>query len=154
MFLLFPNHPFVSSYRLFLGLCNSTGIQMLELSGIDPARPAQFLKSIQLLTSVYWQSITALSPAQARILPAPDFTQLFNDFCVQSCNAPQLTGVPMRTQTPSTALWPAPSQPPASECRKCWVSGFSDFFFQGCPRRRTAHVGDEALPSTSLHSWP
>ena len=114
MFLLFPNHPFVSSYRLFLGLCNSTGIQMLELSGIDPARPAQFLKSIQLLTSVYWQSITALSPAQARILPAPDFTQLFNDFCVQSCNAPQLTGVPMRTQTPSTALWPAPSQPPAS----------------------------------------
>ena len=60
---------------------------------------------------MYWHSITTLSLAQVRILPAPELTQLLNAFCVQLYTAPQLTEVPMGYKNPSTAPWSAPSQP-------------------------------------------
>ena len=84
MLILSPIQPFVCYCGLFLDLLNSTGIQMSELIGIEPARPDQFLRSIQLLTSVYWQYTTTPRPEQERILPAPDFTQLLNVLNFQS----------------------------------------------------------------------
>ena len=113
MIIIYRAHPFVSTYGLFLDMWNSTGIHMSELFGIYPVQPAHFLRSIQLLTSVYWKYITTLSPAQALILLGPDFTQLINAFRIQYWTIPQLPGSPMGAHTTSTAPWPAPSYPPA-----------------------------------------
>ena len=115
MLIISPTHPFVSPYWLFLDLWNSTGLQMSWLFGVDPERRAQFLRSIQLLTSVYCQSITTLILEQARILPVSEFTQLFNDLRIQSWTTPQLPAVPIGYQTLYTTPCPAPSQPPAPE---------------------------------------
>lgn len=92
--ILNPTHPFVVGYSLFLEVWNSAGVQLslAELFTTNSARPAQFLRSVQLLCAVYWQSIAMLPVAQARIYPAPDFVALLNSFRVQSWVPPSLPG--------------------------------------------------------------
>ena len=89
-----PTHPFVVSYTLFLEVWNSAGVQLslAELFSANSAKPAQFLRSVQLLTAVYWQSLAMLPIPQARIYPAPDFVALLNSFRVQSWVPPLLPG--------------------------------------------------------------
>ena len=57
--LLQPTHPYTAAYTCFLNLWNSVSIQQAELFATDPRTPAQFLRSIQLRTTVYWQFINA-----------------------------------------------------------------------------------------------
>lgn len=89
-----PTHPFVVSYSLFLEVWNLVGVKLslAELFSAISAKPAQFLRSGQLLTAVYWQSIAMLPLPQAWIYPAPDFVALLKSFRVQSWVPPLLPG--------------------------------------------------------------
>jgi len=55
--------------------------------------PAQFLRSIQLRTAVYWQSINALNAMEARILPPPDFAEPLSSVRIQSWIPPLMPTV-------------------------------------------------------------
>ena len=118
--LLKPTHPYVAAYSVFLNLWNSISVQLAELFATDPRKPAQFLRSIQLRTAVYWQSLNALSPMEARMLPPPNFAELLNSLRVQSWIAPVLPGAPtvnpyngVTPGTPGHAPAPGPAPAPA-----------------------------------------
>jgi len=115
--LLKPTHPYVAAYSVFLNLWNSISVQLAELFATDPRKPAQFLRSIQLRTAVYWQSLNALSPMEARMLPPPNFAELLNSLRIQSWIAPVLPGAPLvnpyNGASPGIPA-PAPASGPAS----------------------------------------
>ena len=92
LLLLKATHPYTAAYTLFLTIWNSISIQIAELFATDARKPAQFLRSIQLLTAVYWQSINATSAMEARVLPPPNFVELLTSLRVQSWIPPALPG--------------------------------------------------------------
>jgi len=90
--------------------------------------PAQFLRSIQLRSAVYWQSVNALNAMEARVLPPPDFAELLNSVRIQSWIPPLLPGAPLGSAysgTPTVApnlapaLGPAPVPAPAPAAATC-----------------------------------
>jgi len=112
--LLKATHPYMLAYTMFLNLRNSISVQLGETFGNDRNKPAQFLRSVQLLTSVYWQSIDSLNAMEALVHPSPDFLHLLNTLRVQAWIPPVLPGAPfiMPSRTPPP-VGPAPAPAPA-----------------------------------------
>jgi len=114
--LLKPTHPYAAAYSIFLNIWKSISVQLAELFATKPSMPAQFLRSIQLCTAVYWQSVNALNAMEARVLPPPDFAELLSSVRIQSWIPPLLPGAPLASAysgTPTVAPNPSPSLGPA-----------------------------------------
>ena len=90
--LLRPTHPIRAAYQTLINTWNGLALQLSERFNSNPAMPAQFLRSMQLRTSVYWQSISRLSLNDARLLPAPNYVDLLNSLLIQTWTAPIIPG--------------------------------------------------------------
>ena len=99
--LLKHTHPLCISYHLFLSVWTGAGIQFSENFGLYPDNPAQFLHSIQLVLSVYWQTAKTLGVSEARILTSTDFFSLLMSVRVQSWALPIMPGLPPVTLSPA-----------------------------------------------------
>jgi len=113
--LLKPTHPYAAAYSIFLNIWKSISMQLAELFATKPSMPAQFLRSIQLHTAVYWQSINALNDMGARVLPPPDFAELLSSVRIKSWIPPLLPVAPLASAyhgTTTVAPNPAPSLGP------------------------------------------
>ena len=95
-------------------------ILLAEYFSRDRAKPAQFLWSMQLRVSLYWQSLAGASPSQALVLPPPNFQELLMSVNLQSWVPPTMPGQPAPLPSgspfpsgPSQAPAPAPSPAPA-----------------------------------------
>jgi len=125
--LLKATHPYTAVFTRFLNMWNSISVQLAERFATDPRKPAQFLRSIQLLTAVYWESINAMSAMETLVLPPPNFGELLTSLRVHSwvlpvlpgaqfimphCTPPHL-GPALAPVTPARA--PVPAASPASD---------------------------------------
>ena len=109
--LLRPTHPIRAAYQLFVSTWNSLTLQLAERFNSNPAMSAQFLRSLQLRTSVYWQSISSLTLNTAMLYPAPNYVELLNSLLIQTWVAPTIPGyVPSITPAVEPAA-PAPTGP-------------------------------------------
>ena len=102
-------HPLSVSYQSFIALWNSLSVQLAEQFGGDPAKPALFLRSVQLRMSVYWQTVSTLSTSQSRLQMAPNFSELLTAIRIQTWQPPTMPGVPvsvpsMNAKTPPAVL--------------------------------------------------
>ena len=110
--LLRPTHPARIAYQLFIDTWNAMSLQLAERFDSQPAMPAQFLRSVQLRTAVYWQAISRLTLGTAMLYPAPKYDALLNMLLVQSWVAPTIPGyvpniMPLPEPAPPLGL-PAP----------------------------------------------
>ena len=110
--LLRPTHPARIAYQLFIDTWNAMSLQLAERFDTQPAMPAQFLRSVQLRTAVYWQAISRLTLGTAMLYPGPKYDALLNMLLVQSWVAPTIPGyvpniMPLPEPTPPLGL-PAP----------------------------------------------
>ena len=107
--LLPVTHPLFVAYDGMLKVWGSMHILFAEYFNKDRNRPAQFLRSLQLRVSLYWQSMAAATTAGAHILPPPNFHELLTSVSLQSWIPPSMPG----QTSPLGGLNPgAPSQPP------------------------------------------
>ena len=90
--LLRPAHPLRTSYQTFINTWNGLSLQLAERFNTNPAMPAQFLRSVQLRTSVYWQAISSLTLNEAKLYPAPNYVNLINSLLIQTWVAPTIPG--------------------------------------------------------------
>ena len=123
--LLPATHPLYIAYDGMVTSWRGMHILFAEYFGRDRARPAQFLRSLQLRIAVYWQSMAGALPAAALIMPPPNFTELIMSVSIQSWIPPAMPGqVPsLGGLTPgslpgipssSPPSNPSPSAPPPS----------------------------------------
>ena len=89
-------HPLNVSFYNLIASWSSLTLQLSERFNLHPAMPAQFLRTIQLHTSVYWQNVSMLTVNQARLTPAPDFTSILNSLLLQAWVAPSVPAIVIR----------------------------------------------------------
>ena len=97
--LLPVSHPIFIAYDGFLTAWKGMHILLAEYFNRDRAKPAQFLRSMQLRVSVYWQSLSGASTAHALVIPPPNFHELLMSVNLQSWVPPTMPG--QRTPLPS-----------------------------------------------------
>lgn len=106
-------HPLRAAYQLFIRKWNGITLQLSERFNSTPAMPAQFLRSVQLRTAVYWQAISSLNVNEARLYPAPNYVELLNSLLIQTWVAPSIPGYvptfqrgtpPLGTGSPTPAV--------------------------------------------------
>ena len=98
--LLSSTHPLVTAHKNFLKSWSSLDIQLGEYFANDQAKPALFLRSLQLRIATYWQQVSlAPDTATAALIPAPDFQALLSSLLVQSWVKPTMPGI-----TPTSVL--------------------------------------------------
>ena len=104
-------HPLFVAYDGMLKVWNSMHILFAEYFSKDGSRPSQFLRSLQLRVSLYWQSMASATSAGALLLPPPNFHELLTSVSLQSWIPPSMPGqvTPMGSLPPS-----APPQPPTN----------------------------------------
>ena len=85
-------HPLCTSYRTFITFWDRLRVPMSEYFSVDPAKPAQFLRSLQLSISVYWETVSSLDHNLALLSPAPDLIALIQAVRTRSCVPPPLPG--------------------------------------------------------------
>ena len=125
-------HPLVVSYDSLLTGWKSMHILFAEYFSVDKARPAQFLRSLQLRVALYWQAMAGSTPSSALILPPPNFQELLMSVSLQTWISPSMPGqvtplighatdgrampshVPAPSPAPSPALAPSPAPAPGS----------------------------------------
>ena len=100
-------HPLSVSYQSFIALWNSLSVQLAEQFGGDPAKPALFLRSVQLRMSVYWQTVSTLSTSQSRLQMAPNFSELLTAIRIQTWQPPTMPGVPVSVPSVNAKTPPA-----------------------------------------------
>ena len=116
--LLPASHPLYISYDGMLRTWKGMHILFAEYFGRDRARPAQFLRSLQLRIGVYWQSMAGALPAAALLQPPPNFTELLMSVSIQTWIPPSMPGQapPLGGLTagsiPGNPFTPLPSNPP------------------------------------------
>jgi len=137
----------------FLNTWNSISVQLAERFATDPRTPAQFLRSIQLLTAVYWDSINASSAMGEFLLPPPNFVELLTSLGVHSWVPPILPGaqfiMPHSTPPPlGPALAPAPTSSPASDPARVGVVNPLPI-----PDIQTAMAGRQFSASYPFEEW-
>ena len=92
--LLSSTHPLVTAHNNFLKSWGSLDIQLGEYFAQDQAKPALFLRSLQLRISTYWQQVSMATDATtAALIPAPDFQGLLGSLLVQSWVRPSMPGI-------------------------------------------------------------
>ena len=67
-------------------------ILLLEYFSRDQAKPAQFLRSLQLHTALYWQAISSASFADALLIQLPNLLELLMSVSLQSWVPPTTSG--------------------------------------------------------------
>ena len=85
-------HPLFVAYDGMLKIWRSMHILFAEYFNKDCNRPSQFLRSLQLRVSLYWQSMASSSASDALLLPPPNFHKLLMLVSLQSWMPPSLTG--------------------------------------------------------------
>ena len=90
--LLRTAHPLRAAYQTFINTWNGLSLQLAERFNTNPAMPAQFLRSVQLRTSVYWQAISGMNLNEAKLYPAPNYVSLLNSLLIQTWVAPTIPG--------------------------------------------------------------
>ena len=83
-------HPLVISYDSFLLTWRSMHILLAEYFSRDTAKPAQFLRSLQLQVALYWQSLSSADPSSALVLLPPNFQELLMSVNLQSWVSPTM----------------------------------------------------------------
>ena len=78
-------------------------ILLAEYFSRDTAKPAQFLHSLQLRVSLYWQSLSSADASSALVLPPPNFQELLMSMNLWSWVPPMMLG-----QSPSILPGPVP----------------------------------------------
>ena len=78
------SHPLYIAYDGFLTTWKSMHILLAEYFSRDRAKPAQFLRSMQLRVSLYWQTLSGVTAAQAMVIPPPNFQELLMSVTLQS----------------------------------------------------------------------
>ena len=112
-------HPLFLAYDGMLKVWNSMHILFAEYFNKDRSRPSQFLRSLQLRVSLYWQSMASATTAGALLLPPPNFHELLTSVSLQSWIPPSMPGqvTPLGNLSPSappqSPTNPAPRQPVA-----------------------------------------
>lgn len=126
-------HPYLASLNRFFAEWNRIGPGLAEQfaqDGVCSPLPAQFLRSFQLMQTVYWEAINgAASTADARNIDAPDFTRLLHRFRIGDWIPPSIPGLttrqlreniqvlapraPIICDPPAPAPAPAPTPAPA-----------------------------------------
>ena len=106
------SHPLCAAYQLFVNKWNGITLQLSERFNATPAMPAQFLRSVQLRTSVYWQTISSLTLNEARLHPAPNYVELLNSLLIQTWVAPTIPGYVPTIQVREV---PTPTSPAVQE---------------------------------------
>ena len=113
-------HPLVVSYNSFLVTWRSMHILLAEYFSRDTAKPAQFLRSLQLRVALYWQSLSGADSSTALVLLPPNFQELLMSVNLQSWLPPTMPGQSIlpnlqrgRPSNPPAAPAPAPSPAPA-----------------------------------------
>ena len=137
MVLLPSVHPLVIAYVNFMGSWNELHIPLAEYFATDAAKPALFLRSVQLRTAAYWQQVTQATAQTAPLVKPPDYSALLSSLLIQSWVIPTMPGTslpslldpvrvggqrpgqysdpqgPSRPAAPSPAPAPAPAPSPA-----------------------------------------
>ncbi len=90
--ILRPSHPIRAAYQLFINRWGTMTLQLAERFNSTPAMAAKFLRSLQLRTSVYWQSICGLTLNHAMMHPAPNYIELLNSLLIQTWVPPMIPG--------------------------------------------------------------
>ena len=90
--ILRPSHPIRAAYQLFINRWGTMTLQLAERFNSTPAMAAKFLRSLQLRTSVYWQSISSLTLNHAMMHPAPNYIELLNSLLIQTWVSPMIPG--------------------------------------------------------------
>ena len=73
-----------TDFQVFISTWNGLSIQLSEQFNSNTTMSAQFLRSLQLRTSVYWQSISTLTLNEARIFQVMDFVEFLTYFLIQT----------------------------------------------------------------------
>ena len=90
--ILRPSHPLRAAYQRFIHQWGSMTLQLAEQFNSIPAMASKFLRSLQLRTSIYWQSVTSLPFNQALMHPAPNYVELLNKLLIQDWVPPAVPG--------------------------------------------------------------
>ena len=125
-------HPLVVAYDSLLTSWKGMHILFAEYFNVDKARPAQFLRSLQLRVALYWQAMAGSTPSNALIIPPPNFQELLMSVSLQTWIPPAMPGqvtplgglgvgglgralpnTPPQGQAPSPTPAPAPAPGPA-----------------------------------------
>ena len=119
-------HPLVVSYDSLLTSWKGMHILFAEYFSVDKARPAQFLRSLQLRVALYWQAMAGSTPSSAMIIPPPNFQELLMSVSLQTWIPPSMPGqvAPLRAlsaggsggippNAPAMGHVPSPSPAPA-----------------------------------------
>ena len=109
-------HPLVIAYVNFLGSWNELQIPLAEYFSADAAKPALFLRSVQLRTAAYWQKVSQVSAQAAPLVKAPDYSDLLASLLIQSWVLPTMPGAslpPLLDQTRALGGGSPPFGPPA-----------------------------------------
>ena len=85
-------HPLLVSYGSFLKAWNSMHILLSEYFSRDRAKPAQFLRSLQLRVALYWQAVSSASFADALLIQPPNLLKLLMSVSLQSWVPPTMPG--------------------------------------------------------------
>ena len=123
-------HPLCTSYSNFITMWDRMRVPMSEYFSVDPAKPAQFLRSLQLSISVYWETLANLDHNLALLYSAPNLMELIQSVRTQTWVAPSLPGftppvisplsqfpAPVSTTPPTPAIPTPPSPLPTAQPR-------------------------------------
>ena len=83
---------FTTEHPLFLTMWDRMRGPMSEYFSVDPAKPAQYLRSLQFSTSVYWETFATLDHNLALLHSAPNLMELIQSVRTQTWVAPSLPG--------------------------------------------------------------
>ena len=85
-------HPLLVLYGNFIKAWNGMHILLSEYFSRDRAKPAQFLRSLQLRVALYWQAVSSASFADALLIQPPNLLELLMSVSLQSWVPPMMPG--------------------------------------------------------------
>lgn len=106
------SHPLCLSFSTFLRTWDRVQVTMSEYFSGDPAKPSQFLRSLQLKISVNWETLSTLNHQDALLHPAPNLLELIRLVRERSWVPPSLPGFsppvvsPLPGKTPTAETLP------------------------------------------------
>ena len=107
--LLRQDHPLLASYTTFIKSWTGMRILLSEYFSGDNAKPAQFLRTIQLRVAMYWQTMSGSDLPTALTQAPPNFHEVLMSVCLQTWVPPSMPGQPQPLLPPTAPANPSPS---------------------------------------------
>ena len=108
------DHPLLTSYTTFITSWTGMRILLSEYFSGDRAKPAQFLRTIQLRVAMYWQTMSSADLPTALTLAPPNFQEVLMSVCLQTWVPPSMPGQPPSLPPPTTPTNPSPPAGPGT----------------------------------------